>query len=1071
MLIAAIAIILLVVGGVGTMSVVMQENAEVADELVAVSVHTHERGEENVDITRDSGGLQLLNAGPEIEILEYRVLDGAGTLMKSCPASLDVGASQRKTVGSTEQELKGCWDEYDDPTELFQVVTARGKVFTLSEVGSGNTTTTIIIDNSTHTVINNTITGGGVGFGFLPQIEVYEPPIKMVAWGNSTYTDTSSAVGFKRVGEVDHTVVVKASDESVSFELLPFSGEYRLSGRQLVGANDLSGSNSDWEDHGGWWRLASDLNGTEPYTSVIRLNGYSVDNILNITGYSSENATIKIVSSPNDLTQLTVDNDGFAPEVLPIDSYLNYTKVLGNSYASSYSTARNTPITHDLFECVEYSPGRGYKCHEYAYPSYPATAYTDFYAKDCDDAVETELRNYSVGLNWISVNVIDSVTAGYMEGVYNSTGIYSTDFEEWKSVSLRTPPDIECGPRIDSYYHVTGIKQNQTTPYSDTYLFGPDQGMTSSEDLLTEIHGNVTLNTGDHDVHFEGTGLFEETVDLRKTGTTTTKVVVGLDVSTAVRGGYSNFRLEAPDGQQYQVCMLVACRGSNMYAITVNSTDIAGDWKLYGIKQRYYPSTPVYGWSLQVGAVTYETTFDPTYYTRDGAYALIDTITPGAASHPLYNGDLYLITVGVNATETVMLRASDYVSPSLLTITNLPSYVPYEITYGDYILKDGMIDTSGRIDIGYEDVAFELTEPITFTYWPNSLTYVGNHHANGKSILFDTYNDRVISFPWDPADPLLYVAKAYVRMTIPVDDMSLDGIRLYNKAGQHVSYSYLTGTYNAGDEVYVPIFLGSSEIHLKINGDWVRSYIRDVQQNTRALVFGGTGSIEGVELSETATIFATKPGEVLAVVSATASGSGSMYFNADYSSRYRYDQPFSFAIWNGFNYHGTGPSNSICDAWKNYVKRPAITYLHETVSAAFNNATSGGVIAVSAYINGVLAENVTSTASADRSVSSSARYECHLVVPNRNDDSETFPATNYNPWEISLRQSANFEDELFVDNVRVSGIEAGDQIDFVIHSGASFGPMPNPMPYEPRTMSSDGSGEFSIKSGYIIIYQ
>ena len=56
---------------------------------------------------------------------------------------------------------------------------------------------------------------------------------------------------------------------------------------------------------------------------------------------------------------------------------------------------------------------------------------------------------------------------------------------------------------------------------------------------------------------------------------------------------------------------------------------------------------------------------------------------------------------------------------------------------------------------------------------------------------------------------------------------------------------------------------------MKINGDWVQSYIKDVQQNTRALVFGGTGSIEGVELSETATIFATKPGEVVALVSVT----------------------------------------------------------------------------------------------------------------------------------------------------------------------------------------------------------
>ena len=173
------------------MSVVMQENAEVADEVIVVANHVDERVQEEVDVTRDSGGLKLLNAGPEIEILEYRVLGDDGTLVLSCPASLEVGTSQKEIIDGTEPELKDCWDEYDDPAELFQVVTARGKVFTLSEAGSGNsTTTTIIIDNSTHTVINNTITGGGVGFGFLPQIDVYEPPIKMVACGAIQPTPT-----------------------------------------------------------------------------------------------------------------------------------------------------------------------------------------------------------------------------------------------------------------------------------------------------------------------------------------------------------------------------------------------------------------------------------------------------------------------------------------------------------------------------------------------------------------------------------------------------------------------------------------------------------------------------------------------------------------------------------------------------------------------------------------------------------------------------------------------------------------------------------------------------------------
>ena len=612
MLIAAIALIVLVVGGVGTMSVVMQEHTKIVDAGVEIDSHSSERVQEEVEVTRDSTGLQLYNTGPEVKILEYRVLDD-GALVRSCPALLEVGSTQKETIGGTEPELKDCWDEYDDPDERFQIVTSRGKIFTLSESGSGNSTTTIIIDNSTHTVINNTITGGGVGFGFLPQIDVYEPPIKMVAWGNSTHTDASPAVGFHRAGEVDHTVMVRVSDTPVSFTLPPVAGEYRLSGGQLVGANDLSGSNSDWEDKGGWWELVGGLNGTKPYTSVIRLNGYSVDNILNITGYSSENATIKIVASPNDLTRLTPTSDGFAPEVVPIDSYLNYTKVLVSSYTSSYSTPRT--ITHDLLECVpgrtDSDPTRGYRCHEYAYPSYPATVYTDFHVKNCYDDVGLERKNIAYR---VYAHALSGVESGYTKGAYNSTGVHSTDFEQWVSTPLHTSTVVDCGPDINGYHHVTRIEQNHTIPYSDTYLFGPDQGMTSSGDLLQELHGNVTLNTGHHDVLFEGTGLIKEEVDLRETITNATEVTVVVEMSHGSLFGY--LRLEAPDGQQMDLCTFTC--GSTLnhdvvwgpiskigtYTVVFDSTALAGDWKLYGRDVNHPSGLAIHGWTLKFDPAT-----------------------------------------------------------------------------------------------------------------------------------------------------------------------------------------------------------------------------------------------------------------------------------------------------------------------------------------------------------------------------------------------------------------------------------------------------------------------------------
>ena len=430
MLIAAIAIILLVVGGVGVMYGVMQEHAEIVNAGVEIDNHSNERVQEEVEVTRDPAGVQLYNNGPEVRILEYRVIND-GALVRSCPALLEVGSTQKETIGGTEPALKDCWDEYDDPDERFQIVTARGKIFTLEESGSGNGTTTII--NPT-TIILQTQNGSGVGFGYLPQIVIHQPPSETIIWGNSTHSDGASTGPYMRVGEVDYAGMVKPNDNSVTIAMPSLSGEYSLSGTQLQGVNELYGYGSDWQDEGGWLELSGGPNIGEPYTSVVRLQDhYITNNLINITGYASENATVRIVSSPNDLTRLTVENDGFAPEVLPIDSQLNYTKILFYGDTNRNSRTIQQPITHDLFECV---PGRsdtytqrGFRCHSFAYPSFPAEVYTDFYAKDCDDAVETESVRYRVSRNnYVTVHILGDVDAGYTRGSYNGSGVNSEDF-------------------------------------------------------------------------------------------------------------------------------------------------------------------------------------------------------------------------------------------------------------------------------------------------------------------------------------------------------------------------------------------------------------------------------------------------------------------------------------------------------------------------------------------------------------------------------------------------------------------------------------------------------------------
>ncbi len=109
-LVSGIAIIILVVAGVAVMFVIMQENADVADNVVDVANHNNERIKEDVDIVWNGQDLKMHNAGPEIDILEYRVLDDDGAILRICPVEQEVGSSKKEVVDTTP--FDECWREF-----------------------------------------------------------------------------------------------------------------------------------------------------------------------------------------------------------------------------------------------------------------------------------------------------------------------------------------------------------------------------------------------------------------------------------------------------------------------------------------------------------------------------------------------------------------------------------------------------------------------------------------------------------------------------------------------------------------------------------------------------------------------------------------------------------------------------------------------------------------------------------------------------------------------------------------------------------------------------------------------
>lgn len=673
---------------------------------------------------------------------------------------------------------------------------------------------------------------------------------------------------------------------------------------------------------------------------------------------------------------------------------------------------------------------------------------------------------------------------------------------------------IDCGPKTDGYHHVTGIEQNQTHAYSATYRFGPDAGTSESGEFLHEIHGNVTLNTGDHDVHFDGAGLFEETVDLRRTTTTATEVIVDVEMTPTSTFGY--LMLEAPDGQQQELCN--GWCGSTLsndlelgpgykrgsFVVYFNSTDIAGDWKLYG-KDYNYPRYPVVlqNWTLKfgVGGGT-ESVFDPPHSLRPSSYTTythVDTITMPYGPQDRYHGDLYMMATGMNNTgETVLIRATDQTSHSQLIIRNLPPYAPYMITDDGDVVQIGMADYRGTVDIPYGEITAVLTGPIVLEYWPDSTTYAGNAHANGRGILFDPYNDAVVEFPWKSDDPLLYVARAYVKLTVPVDDTEFGGARLVNEHGQAARYPYLAGTYGAGDEIYVPIFPGAREIHLQINGDWIQSYIKDVQQNSQARVFGevystgiGLGDLAyyNAEATATATMFATQAGDAIAVISATSSGSADHTLRTSYGhgstdingvERWSNADSMCYSLYHyGHRECNRYPTmNALCRDWGPYItgKAAEIAEFHSAVGRAVASAASGGGVTVSVYHNGDLVQVVSGS---DAASYTSSAVEGSFGNEHPDDHCRTIivnnPWANFEsgaPWRSEHTISTEFRDATFTKPVVVSGVEPGDQIDFVINAGNRLGGIPDPLPHwSPSSVISYSFSNVVLESGYILLYQ
>lgn len=1003
----------------------------------------------------------------------------------------------------------------DALAKQLQVVTARGNVFTVKTDIPGNGTTTAI--NGTQ-IINNIMVNNAtanVGFGYLPQIVIREPSSpETILWGNSTYTNAASVGPYMRVGGVDYAGMVESTDRKISLQVPSLSGEYGLNGEdRLHGRNELDGHGSDWRDMGGWMELSGGISAGGPYTSVVRLQDHYIkNNLVNVTGYASENATVRIVSSPNDLARLSIDGDGFAPEVVPINSRINHTKVLVGTQYSGSSGRIDSDISADLLECRagKYDGAtRGHRCHNFAYPFHPAEVRTDFYTKDCGGAVELD-RRVRVGSGY--VNVAEDVYANYTRGTFLYHGTNAPDYQVASTSRMASLPGIECGPKIGGYHHVTKISQNQTVNRGGTYLFdsnGKAGGAREYGPFLEQVYGNLTLNSGDHDVHLEGTGLFEETLDARPvTYTPTTVTFTGTLSRSGGSSSFANLSLESPSGERMGLAgslFLWDREPSRTVTRTMEFRDamVNGVWTVHASASFCSVSQYHLGsWKITIDGDDFGGSGGTIRCATERTTAVSGIVDPPPVT--LYDNDMYLVAVGMSSPdEVVMVRATDQAFGLPLVINGLPPYAPYRITDDGTLIKSGMADRHGTAEFR-RDGDSAMTGPFVFEYWPDALTYEGRAHANGNGILFDPYNDEVIEFPWRQDDPMIYVSRAYVKMTVPVGDTHIDGARLADADGRYVDYAYLHGRYDAGDEVYVPVFPGAREIYLRINDEWVQSYIKDVQQNSQARVFGNihaTHVLQNTQATASATMFATQPGDAIALISVTATGSAAHYLSTDYghygstagapSDRWRNADALCRSQYDSDPcIRSAAVQRLTCARWADYVSDNAdnLSEFHAAVRGALGLSGSGGGVSVSVFHNGEPVKTVRDSGSEGRSsvsgVDGGFGHDVH-------DDGYCFvrerpgvlpQMSSGTPWESDHRVETEFVGATFARPVVVSGVEPGDQIDFVVNAGSSIdgldsggtvlGSIPDPLPHwEPGRVSSFSLADITIDSGYIVLYQ
>ena len=213
------------------------------------------------------------------------------------------------------------------------------------------------------------------------------------------------------------------------------------------------------------------------------------------------------------------------------------------------------------------------------------------------------------------------------------------------------------------------------------------------------------------------------------------------------------------------------------------------------------------------------------------------------------------------------LRAHSGGGPAL-KVTGAPPDAGYRVERGGMTLASGLSSGAGEITVpAFEGGALPGVGGKLHLY--DSLTYVRSGAQASGTVVFDALNGEVLQLQ-DGRRDRLYVVHAYAKVPVTggadVSKVSLDG---------QVELPYLSGSYQDGESVMVPVVPARRTIQMEVNGVPASLDVADV--------LGGTG----LKIADpvTSAVSVQKPGAFVESVEATAGAVSYMVAHSDGSAK------------------------------------------------------------------------------------------------------------------------------------------------------------------------------------------